>query len=47
MAGIAALAASADPTLQGLALRRHLLEHALPLDAPHDRVGVGLARFVA
>jgi subtilisin family serine protease len=44
--GIAALAASADPTLQGEKLRRHLLENALPLNAPGDRVGVGLARFV-
>ncbi len=44
--GIAALAASADPTLQGEKLRQHLLATALPLDAPGDRVGVGLARFV-
>ncbi len=47
VAGIAALAASADPTLQGEKLRQHLLTNALPLDAPHDRVGAGLARFVA
>ncbi len=47
VAGIAALAASADPTLQGEKLRQHLLTNALPLDAPPDRVGVGLARFVA
>jgi len=46
VAGIAALAASADPTLQGEKLRQHLLSNALPLEAPHDRVGVGLARFV-
>ena len=44
--GIAALAASADPTLQGQKLRNYLLEHALPLDLTGDRVGAGLARFV-
>ena len=47
VAGIAALAASADPTLQGEKLRQYLLTNALPLDAAHDRVGAGLARFVA
>ncbi|MEZ4737689.1 MAG: S8 family serine peptidase [Caldilineaceae bacterium] len=44
--GIAALVASADPTLQGERLRQHLLTHALPL-ADEQRVGAGLARFVA
>jgi len=44
--GIAALTASANPTLQGDALRQHLLANALPIDAPHDRVGAGLARFI-
>lgn len=44
--GIAALTAAADPTLQGEALRAHLLKNALPLDEPDDRVGAGLARFV-
>ncbi|MCB0187165.1 MAG: S8 family serine peptidase [Caldilineaceae bacterium] len=47
VAGIAALTASADKTLQGEALRQQLLANALPIDAPHDRVGAGLARFVA
>lgn len=45
--GIAALAASAEPTLQGGRLRDYLVTNALPLNAPHDRVGAGLARFVA
>lgn len=45
--GIAALTASADPALQGEALRQRLIADALPLDAPYDRVGAGLARFVA
>ena len=45
VAGIAALYASADTKLQGEALRRHLINTALPLQAPADRVGVGLARF--
>lgn len=44
--GVAALAASADNTLQGEKLRNHLLQTAFPLTAPNDRVGVGLARFV-
>ena len=46
VAGIAALTASADPTLQGEALRQRLITNVLPLDAPFDRVGAGLARFV-
>ncbi len=43
--GIAALYASADANLQGKALRQHLIDTALPLQAPADRVGAGLARF--
>jgi subtilisin family serine protease len=43
--GIAALTAQAYPGLHGLALRQHLIDHALPLSAPSDRVGAGLARF--
>ncbi|MEZ4866834.1 MAG: S8 family serine peptidase [Caldilineaceae bacterium] len=43
--GIAALLASMDPTLQGQKLRQHLLDHAVSIDAPSDRVGAGLARF--
>ena len=46
VAGIAALVASADPTLQGEKLRQHLLTHALPIAGDRDRVGGGLARFV-
>jgi subtilisin family serine protease len=46
VAGIAALIASANPGLQGAALRQRLLETALPLSAPAERVGAGLARFV-
>ncbi len=46
VAGIAALAASANPQLQGAALRQHLIDHAMPLAHPATRVGVGLARFV-
>lgn len=45
VAGIAALAASAHPGLQGSALRQYLLDHAMPLAAAETRVGVGLARF--
>ena len=45
VAGIAALYASADAKLKGKALRRHLINTALPLQAPTDRVGAGLARF--
>ena len=45
VAGIAALYASSDAKLQGKALRQHLLNTALPLQAPADRVGAGLARF--
>lgn len=47
VAGIAALMASANPTLQGEALRQQLLADALPLNTSRDRVGVGLARFIA
>ena len=43
--GIAALYASANAKLQGKALRQHLIDTALPLQAPADRVGAGLARF--
>ena len=46
VAGIAALYASADPKLYGEALRRHLLNTALPLQASKERVGAGLARFI-
>lgn len=46
VAGIAALIASAHSGLQGAALRQRLLETALPLSAPAERVGAGLARFV-
>ena len=45
VAGIAALYASADAKFYGEALRRHLLNTALPLQAPADRIGAGLARF--
>jgi subtilisin family serine protease len=44
--GIAALYASHDPSLQGRALWDHLVRTALPLEAPADRAGAGLARFV-
>ena len=43
--GIAALYASADAKFYGEALRRHLLNTTLPLQATADRVGAGLARF--
>jgi subtilisin family serine protease len=46
VAGVAALAAQADPSLQGMALKQHLLDHALPLPEAGSRVGVGLARFL-
>ena len=46
VAGIAALYASQNPRLQGNALWQQLIATALPLDAPADRVGAGLARFV-
>ena len=45
VAGIAALYASTNAKLQGKALRQHLINTALPLHAPVDRVGAGLARF--
>ncbi len=45
VAGIAALCASADTKFQGEALRQHLLNTVLPLQAGENRVGAGLARF--
>jgi len=45
VAGIAALAASANPGLQGAALRAWLVANAHTLTAPAERVGAGLARF--
>ncbi|MBW7883621.1 MAG: S8 family serine peptidase [Caldilineaceae bacterium] len=44
--GIAALYAAQNPQCQGQELRKRLVETALPLEAPVDRVGAGLARFV-
>jgi subtilisin family serine protease len=44
--GIAALCAAQDATLQGRRLWRHLVKTALPSDAPAERAGAGLARFV-
>lgn len=44
--GIAALYASADPTLTGSALRAKILQTALTLPHSTDRVGAGLARFI-
>jgi len=44
--GIAALYASADPTLMGSTLRAKILQTALTLPHSADRVGVGLARFI-
>ena len=46
VAGIAALYASQNPRLQGHALWQQLKTSALPLDAPAERVGSGLARFM-
>ena len=46
VAGIAALYAAQDSTLQGKALWQRLVDTALPLSAPPDRVGAGLARFI-
>lgn len=43
--GIAALFASANPELQGNALRQEIINRAMPLGSPPDRVGAGLARF--
>jgi subtilisin family serine protease len=43
--GIAALIAAADPCMHVRDLRQCLLERALPLEAPRERVGAGLARF--
>jgi subtilisin family serine protease len=45
VAGIAALLASANPGLHGMALRQRIITNALALPAPPDRVGSGLARF--
>ena len=45
--GIAALVASADPDLQRRALGRRLIDDALALDELENRVGAGLARFIA
>jgi subtilisin family serine protease len=45
VAGIAALVASANPGLQGEALRKHLVEHALQIPKAGERVGAGLARY--
>jgi len=44
--GIAALVASQNPHWQGRALWQRLVQTALPLDAPADRAGAGLARFL-
>ncbi|NLF11402.1 MAG: S8 family serine peptidase [Anaerolineaceae bacterium] len=44
--GIAALTASANPGLQGEALRRRILDNALRLEEGGSRVGAGLARFI-
>lgn len=46
VSGIAALYASQNPKLQGRELWQRLVKSALHLDAPPDRVGAGLARFV-
>lgn len=43
--GIAALHASANPRLRGAELRQYLVDQALHLESPADRVGIGLARF--
>jgi subtilisin family serine protease len=43
--GIAALIAAADPCMHSSELRQCLLQRALPLDAPPERVGAGLACF--
>jgi subtilisin family serine protease len=44
--GIAALYAGQNPRLQGRALWQHLVKTALPVAAPDNRTGAGLARFV-
>lgn len=44
--GTAALYAAAYPGLQGIPLRQKLIDEALDLDEPPNRVGAGLARFV-
>jgi subtilisin family serine protease len=43
--GIAALLASADPSMHGEAIRQRLIDDAMPLSAPPTRVGAGLARY--
>ncbi|MDQ3705410.1 MAG: S8 family serine peptidase [Chloroflexota bacterium] len=45
VAGIAALTAAANPGVQGQALRTLLVNNAMSLQEPPQRVGVGLARF--
>lgn len=44
--GIAALYASSDSQLQGNKLRNKIIQTALKLDAPRERVGAGFVRFV-
>ncbi|MBK8045783.1 MAG: S8 family serine peptidase [Anaerolineales bacterium] len=44
--GIAALYASQNSQWQGKALWQRLVQSALPVGAPEDRAGAGLARFV-
>jgi subtilisin family serine protease len=44
--GIAALLAEAHPGLQGEALRERLIRDALSLEAPPERAGAGLARYL-
>jgi subtilisin family serine protease len=46
VAGIAALVASANPSLSAANLRDRLMATALPIPHPRDRVGAGLARVV-
>jgi subtilisin family serine protease len=45
VAGIAALTAAANPGVQGQALRGLLVNNAMALQEPPQRVGIGLARF--
>ncbi|MEM8858797.1 MAG: S8 family serine peptidase [Chloroflexota bacterium] len=47
VSGIAALAASHNQNLTGQRLRKHIIDNALPINEPEDRVGAGLARFVS
>lgn len=46
VSGIAALYAAQNPKLQGRDLWQRLVKSALPVAAPPDRAGAGLARFV-